>query len=178
MSRIGKKPVLIPAGVTVEEKGNEVIVSGPKGKLNQALPAGVTVEIDAQELRVIAQDESRKARAFQGLARSLIANMVTGVSEGISKSLEISGLGYRADVEGNVLTLNVGYSHPIRYELPENVSAEVDKTNMVTIRGIDKQVVGQVAAEIRSLRKPEPYKGKGIRYTTERVRRKAGKTGV
>jgi large subunit ribosomal protein L6 len=178
MSRIGKKPIPIPSGVEVAKKDNAITISGPLGNLTQGLPPGTSVDVEEGEIRVKIDGESRKARAFHGLARSLLANMVIGVSEGVSKVLDINGIGYRADVEGNVLVLNVGYSHPIRYELPENVSAEVDKNNQVTIKGVDKQVIGQVAAEIRSLRKPEPYKGKGIKYAGERLRRKAGKTGI
>ncbi len=178
MSRIGKKPIPIPSGVEISKKDNEVTISGPLGSLTQALPPGVSVDVEEGEIKIKIDGESRKARAFHGLARSLVANMVLGVSEGVSKVLDIIGIGYRADMDGNVLVLNVGYSHPIRYELPENVSAEVDKNNQVTIKGIDKQVIGQVAAEVRSLRSPEPYKGKGIRYAGEILRRKAGKTGI
>jgi large subunit ribosomal protein L6 len=178
MSRIGKKPIPIPSGVEVKKKDNEVTISGPLGSLTQVLPPGVSVEVEDGEIKIKTEGESRKVRAFQGLARSLVANMVRGVSEGVSKVLDISGIGYRAEMEGNVLVLNVGYSHPIRYDLPENVSAEVDKNNQITIKGIDKQVIGQVAAEVRGLRSPEPYKGKGIRYAGEFIRRKAGKTGI
>ncbi|MBN1880555.1 MAG: 50S ribosomal protein L6 [Deltaproteobacteria bacterium] len=178
MSRIGKKPIEIPSGVTVEVTGDVVKVSGPKGSLSQSFSNGVSIDVTDAHIEVKSADGSRKARSFQGLYRALIANMVQGVSEGISKTLEINGLGYRAEVEGNNLTLNVGYSHPVKYELPEGISASVDKNTVITVSGIDKQLVGQVASEIRSIRKPEPYKGKGIRYLNEHIKRKAGKTGV
>lgn len=175
MSRVGKKPITLPSGVTITPGDGEIAVTGPKGTVNQSIPQGVTVDVKDGEVRVTIKGESRKARSFQGLVRSLVNNMVIGVSEGIHKVLEINGLGYKAEVEGNILVLNLGYSHPIRYEIPEGISVEVDKNNLVTIRGIDKQLVGQVAAEVRNMKKPEPYKGKGIRYVDERVRRKAGK---
>jgi large subunit ribosomal protein L6 len=178
MSRIGKKPITIPPGVTVDIQGRDVKVTGPKGTLAWTLVPGVKVEITGGELSVLAEDQLRKARSFQGLSRSLINNMVIGVSEGISKVLEISGLGYRAELDGNALVLNVGFSHPIRFALPEGIKASVEKNTIVTISGIDKQKVGQVAADIRELRKPEPYKGKGIRYAGEKIRRKAGKAGA
>jgi len=178
MSRIGKKPIEIPSGVTVEVTGDVVKVSGPKGSLSQGYSNGVSIEVKDTQIEVTSADGSRKARSFQGLYRALISNMVQGVSEGISKTLEINGLGYRAEVEENNLVLNVGYSHPVRYELPEGISASVEKNTVITVTGIDKQLVGQVASEIRSIRKPEPYKGKGIRYANEQIKRKAGKTGV
>jgi len=178
MSRIGKKPIEIPSGVTVEVTGSVVKVSGPKGSLSQDFSNGVSIAVKDAAVEVESADGSRKARSFQGLYRALIGNMVQGVSEGISKTLEINGLGYRAEVEGNTLVLNVGYSHPVRYDLPEGISAAVDKNTVITVTGIDKQLVGQVASEIRSIRKPEPYKGKGIKYENEHIKRKAGKTGV
>lgn len=178
MSRIGKKPIEIPSGVTVEVTGDVVKVSGPKGSLSQDFSNGVSIDVTDTAIEVKSADGSRKARSFQGLYRALIGNMVQGVSEGVSKTLEINGLGYRAEVEGNILTLNVGYSHPVKFDLPEGISAAVDKNTIITITGIDKQLVGQVASEIRSIRKPEPYKGKGIKYENEHIKRKAGKTGA
>lgn len=178
MSRIGKKPIEIPSGVTVEVTGDAIKVSGPKGSLSQDFSNGVSIDVTDTAIEVKSADGSRKARSFQGLYRALIGNMVQGVSEGVSKTLEINGLGYRAEVEGNTLTLNVGYSHPVKYDLPEGISAAVEKNNIITVTGIDKQLVGQVASEIRSIRKPEPYKGKGIKYENEHIKRKAGKTGA
>jgi len=178
MSRIGKKPIEIPSGVTVEVTGDVIKVSGPKGSLSQKFSKGVSIEVTDTRIEVKSADGSRKARSFQGLYRALVSNMVQGVSESISKTLEINGLGYRAEVEGSTLVLNVGYSHPVRYELPEGISASVEKNTVITVTGIDKQLVGQVASEIRSIRKPEPYKGKGIKYANEQIKRKAGKTGV
>jgi large subunit ribosomal protein L6 len=178
MSRVGKKPIEIPSGVTVEVTEDVVTVSGPKGSLSQNFSNGVAIDVADNNIEVKSADGSRKARSFQGLYRALINNMVQGVSQGISKTLEINGLGYRAEMEGNTLVLNVGYSHPARYELPEGISASVEKNTTITVTGIDKQLVGQVASEIRSIRKPEPYKGKGIKYENEQIKRKAGKTGV
>jgi large subunit ribosomal protein L6 len=178
MSRIGKKPITIPPGVTVDIQGRDVKVTGPKGTLAWTLVPGVKVEVSGGELSVLTADGSRKARSFQGLSRSLINNMVVGVSTGISKVLEISGLGYRAELDGDAVVLNVGFSHPIRFPLPEGIKASIEKNTIVTISGIDKQKVGQVAADIRALREPEPYKGKGIRYAGEKIRRKAGKAGA
>lgn len=178
MSRIGKKPITIPSGVKIEVSGPEVTVTGPKGSLTQALVPGIKLEIKEGELSVVAENESRKARSYQGLTRSLVANMVQGVSEGIKKVLEINGLGYKAELEGDTLVLNLGYSHPVRFALPDGISAAIEKNTIVTLSGIDKQQVGQVAANIRAIRKPEPYKGKGIRYANEKIRRKAGKAGA
>ncbi len=178
MSRIGKKPITIPSGVTIEVSGSDVTVTGPKGSLKQAVVSGIKVEIHENELSVIAENQSRKVRSFQGLTRSLLANMIQGVSEGVKKVLEISGLGYKAELDGNTLVLNVGYSHAVRFDLPEGITAAIEKNTVVTLSGIDKQMVGQVAANIRAVRKPEPYKGKGIRYANEKIRRKAGKAGA
>jgi large subunit ribosomal protein L6 len=178
MSRIGKKPITIPSGVKIEVSGSDVTITGPKGSLKQAVISGIKVEIHENELSVITENPSRKARSFQGLTRSLLANMIQGVSEGIKKVLEISGLGYKAELDGNTLVLNVGYSHAVRYDLPEGITAAIEKNTVVTLSGIDKQMVGQVAANIRAVRKPEPYKGKGIRYANEKIRRKAGKAGA
>ena len=177
MSRIGKKPITIPSGVKIEVSGTDVTVTGPKGSLTQAIVGGIKLDIKENELSVIADNQSRKARSFQGLTRSLLANMVQGVSEGIKKVLEISGLGYKAEMDGSTLVLNVGYSHPVRFALPEGITAAIEKNTIITLSGIDKQRVGQVAANIRAIRRPEPYKGKGIRYANEKIRRKAGKAG-
>jgi large subunit ribosomal protein L6 len=178
MSRIGKKPIEIPSGVKIEVSGRDVTVAGPKGSLTQAVVPGVKIEVNGNELLVLSENQSRKARSFQGLTRSLLANMVLGVSEGIKKVLEISGLGYKAELDGNTLVLNVGYSHAVRFALPEGIAASIEKNTIVTLSGIDKQKVGQVAANIRSIRRPEPYKGKGIRYAGEKIKRKAGKAGA
>lgn len=178
MSRIGKKPIPIPEGVKVDIKDGEVTVTGPKGSLKQSITEGVVVKMEDNDLVVTSENDTRRTRAFQGLVRSLLSNMVAGVSQGIEKTLEINGLGYRADVEGKTLVLNIGYSQPVRFQLPEGIEAKVDKNTVVTIQGIDKQLVGQVAADIRNFRKPEPYKGKGIKYIDEKIRRKAGKTGA
>ena len=177
MSRIGKKPVQLPSEVTVELKDGVVTVTGPKGSLAQKLPPDISVVVENSVANVTIERESKRARAFQGLARSLLANMVTGVSTGISKGLEIIGIGYRAEIDGRVLVLNLGYSHPVRYQLPEGITAEIEKNTLITIRGIDKRLIGQVAAEIRRVRGAEPYKGKGIRYAGEQIKRKAGKSG-
>ena len=180
MSRIGKQPVVIPNGVTVTTSGNNLIVKGPKGELKLLLNSLVTVEIDENEIRVSRDGEEREKRAMHGLFRTLIQNMVTGVTEGYSKRLEVNGVGYRFNISGKKLTLNLGYSHPIDYLAPEGIEFKTDeeKKNVLIISGIDKQKVGQVAAEIRSFRKPEPYKGKGIKYEDEYIRRKAGKTAA
>jgi len=178
MSRIGKKPIVIPSGVKIEISGPDVTVTGPKGSLKQTIVAGLNIQVNGNELLVLTENQSRKARSFQGLTRSLLANMVQGVSEGVKKVLEISGLGYKAELDGSTLVLNLGYSHPVRFSLPEGITASVEKNTIVTISGIDKQKIGQVAANIRATRKPEPYKGKGIRYSGEKIRRKAGKAGA
>jgi large subunit ribosomal protein L6 len=177
MSRIGKKPVPIPEGVSVEV-GQEVLVRGPKGELKYAPPPGIRVWVEDGALRVGREGETRNLRALHGLARSVLANMVEGVSRGFEKTLEIVGVGYRATLrsEGE-LELSLGFSHPVVVRAPEGVSFEVPGPNRVVVRGADKQLVGQVAAEIRRLRPPEPYKGKGVRYLGEQVRRKAGKAG-
>lgn len=178
MSRIGKKPISIPSGVKVALANAEITVQGPKGNLKRVLPANVKVEVDADLVRVCSPENPREKTALQGLTRSLIANMVEGVSNGFQKALEINGVGYRAELKGNVLNMALGYSHPINYPLPAGISAEVDnKTNKIVVSGIDKELVGATAAKIRSFREPEPYKGKGIKYADERIVRKAGKAG-
>jgi large subunit ribosomal protein L6 len=176
MSRIGKQPITLPDGVSLELVGQKAKVTGPQGTLELAMPPGAKVEVEEKTVTV-RPGRHPQAGATYGLARTLIANMVKGVSEGFNKSLEINGVGYRAAVAGNNVTLQLGFSHPIEFPLPEGISAKIEK-NVLTISGADKYLVGQVAADIRSLRKPEPYKGKGIRYTDEHVRRKAGKTAV
>jgi large subunit ribosomal protein L6 len=178
MSRIGKKPVPIPSGVKVAVVGQTVEVQGPKGALSHTVPASLTVEVGDGHLLVRRAGESRTARALHGLTRSLLANMVLGVKEGFEKKLEIIGIGYRAQLAGRALTLTLGYSHPVIYQIPEGIQVEVDRQTQITVRGYDKAAVGQVAAEIRAFRKPDPYKGKGIKYSNEVIRRKVGKAGA
>lgn len=179
MSRIGKQPIAIPAGVTVTRMDDgTILVKGPKGELSYKAPELVKVEITENEILVTREGEEREKRALHGLVRTLLNNMVVGVTEGYSKRLEINGVGYRAQIQGNKLVLSLGYSHPIEYPQPEGITFQMDdnKKNVLIVSGIDKQQVGQVSAEIRAFRKPEPYKGKGIKYEDERIRRKAGKT--
>ena len=176
MSRIGKQPVAIPSGVDISLAGNTLTVKGPKGTLTQTVHPDVTITIADSEVVVTRPNDERENRALHGLFRSLIANMVVGVTEGYTRRLEIVGVGYRAALRGsNGLTLQMGFSHPVEFNAPEGVSFEVPTPTRITINGIDKQAVGQVAANIRKIRKPEPYKGKGIRYEGELVRRKSGK---
>lgn len=177
MSRIGKKPIQIPGGVTVDLKSDRISVKGPKGQLERSIPETVLVSMEAETINVAPVESVRRNTAMQGLYRSLIANMVDGVSTGFSKILEINGVGYRADVKGSVLNLALGYSHPVEYQLPDGITVDVEKQTRLTVNGIDKELVGATAAKIRSFREPEPYKGKGIKYADERILRKAGKTG-
>ncbi len=177
MSRIGIQPIEIPAGVKVEQSGTNVKVSGSKGILELTVRDEVSVVLADNVINVKRTDDTREARSLHGLTRSLVANMVKGVSEGFEKKLEIIGVGYRAEVSGSTLNLALGFSHPINYALPDGIKAAVEKQTLVTISGVDKQLVGQVAAEIRSFRPPEPYKGKGVKYDNETIRRKAGKAG-
>ncbi|MCL6433105.1 MAG: 50S ribosomal protein L6 [Leptolyngbyaceae cyanobacterium HOT.MB2.61] len=177
MSRIGKRPINIPNKVTVTIDGQSVTVKGPKGELSRVLPGEVVVSQDGETLLVKRRDDSRTARQRHGLCRTLVANMVEGVSQGFQKRLEIQGVGYRAQVQGRNLTLNMGYSHPVQIEPPEGIQFAVENNVNVIVSGIDKEVVGNTAAQIRAVRPPEPYKGKGIRYAGEFVRRKAGKAG-
>ena len=177
MSRIGKQPVVVPEKVQVALDGANINVKGPKGELSFEHHPGVTVAQEGTEIIVKPVDDSNKNRALWGLTRTLIFNMVTGVTDGFEKGLEFNGVGYKAAVSGSTLTLNLGYSHPINYELPEGVSAKVEK-NTITVSGINKELVGFAAAKIRSFRPPEPYKGKGIKYSDEVIIRKAGKTGA
>jgi len=177
MSRIGKQPITVPGGVEVTIDGGKVRVKGPKGQLEYALVGDVAVARDGDVLNVTRADDQRQNRSLHGLQRTLISNMVVGVSEGFVKELEIIGVGYRAQAQGpDAIELAVGYSHPVRVQAPEGITFEVPQPTRIVVRGHDKQLVGQVAADIRKIRKPEPYKGKGIRYVGERVRRKAGKS--
>lgn len=178
MSRIGNMPVSIPDKVKVEFKPGFLKVEGPKGSLEQEVKKGIEVELQDSVAIVKRSSELKTVRALHGLYRKLLSNMVTGVSEGFSKVLLISGVGYRAEVQGSELVLNLGYSNPIEYLIPDDIQIEVEGNNKVKVSGIDRQRVGQVSAEIRSLRPPEPYKGKGIKYEDEAVRRKIGKAGV
>lgn len=175
MSRIGKKPIPIPQGVRVAIEGNTVQVNGPKGRLSQTLPVGVSVTADGSVLTVARSSDNRSVRALHGLMRSLLANMVHGVKDGFERKLEIVGIGYRAQLAGQNLQLALGYSHPVIFPLPEGVQAEVEKQVSITLRGADKALLGQTAAKLRALRKPDPYKGKGIKYAGEYIRRKVGK---
>jgi large subunit ribosomal protein L6 len=174
MSRIGKKPIAIPSGVKVALAGGLITVQGPNGSLKRSVSEGVNVVVEADQVLVQCQDTDR---SLQGLTRTLISNMVEGVTKGFSRVLEINGVGYRAELKGSTLNLALGYSHPVEYPLPQGIVAEVEKQTKITIKGIDKEVVGATAAKIRSFREPEPYKGKGIKYAEERILRKAGKTG-
>jgi large subunit ribosomal protein L6 len=176
MSRIGKNPIAVPAAVTVTLSSNDVEVAGPKGTMTRTVPSGITVTRDGDVLSVARASDEREHRSLHGLTRTLIANMVTGVTDGWSKELEIQGVGYRCAAKGpGSLELALGYSHPVHYDAPEGVTFEVPSPTRIIVRGADKEVVGQVAASIRKLRKPEPYKGKGVRYVDEKVLRKAGK---
>lgn len=176
MSRIGKKPIAIPSGVKVALSGTTISVQGPKGNLSRVLTDQVNVAVEGEQVLVQASANDG-GTALQGLTRTLVANMVEGVTKGFERVLEINGVGYRADLKGDVLNLALGYSHPIEYPLPAGISAEVEKQTKITVKGIDKELVGATAAKIRSFREPEPYKGKGIKYADERIVRKAGKTG-
>ena len=178
MSRIGKAPITVPSGVDVSIAGSSITVKGPKGELTRELPEQITVSLDDGVLTVERVNDERKSRALHGLVRSLIANMVTGVSEGFRKELDIVGVGYRAAAKGSSeLELSLGFSHPVLVKAPAGIEFNVPQPTRIEVLGIDKQLVGQVAADIRAWRKPEPYKGKGIRYVDEYVRRKAGKAG-
>jgi len=176
MSRIGKMPVVVPAGVEIKQANGALSVKGPKGALELVVHPDMNVVIDGSEVRVERPSDSKEHRSLHGLTRSLISNMVAGVTEGFAKTLEIVGVGYRADIKGSGITLTLGYSHTIEYEPLDGVSLECPNQTTIVVNGIDKQKVGQTAADIRSFRPPEPYKGKGIRYQGEHVRRKAGKT--
>lgn len=175
MSRIGYAPITIPEGVTVEIDGRKILVKGEKGELSHTIPGQITIEQKDNEIRVDRKRNAKAVKSLHGLTRALIANMIVGVTKGYDKTLEFVGTGYRVKKQGNKLTISVGYSHDIEYEQPEGITLDIEGNNIIKIQGIDKQQVGQVAAEIRKIRPPEPYKGKGIRYQGEHVRRKAGK---
>ena len=178
MSRIGRMPIAIQAGVTVDvAENNKVTVKGPKGTLERVLPEEMTIKVEGSEVVVTRPNDLKKMKSLHGLTRTLIANMVKGVTDGYEKVLEINGVGYRAQKQGKKLVLSLGYSHPVEMEDPEGLETVVEGTNKITVKGIDKEKVGQFAAEIRDKRRPEPYKGKGIKYADEVIRRKVGKTG-
>ena len=178
MSRIGKKPIPIPKGVTVKLGGDAVEVQGPKGKLRQPFPAGIVFAQNDGELVATLAREEGALRKFHGLARSLVANAVTGVTDGFKRELDIVGVGYRAELKGKQVHFALGYSHPVIFDIPNGIEIAVDKQTHITVTGVDRQLVGQVAANIRQLRKPDPYKQKGVRYAGERLKKKAGKTGA
>ena len=177
MSRIGKQPIEIPNGVKITVVDSVVKVEGPKGTLSRKVTDGVDLQVNNNQLNVVRSDDSIKSRSAHGLTRTLVNNMVVGVTKGFESALEITGVGYRAELKGDVLNLSLGYSHPINFKLPQGISVEVDKMTKVLVKGIDKELVGQTAAKIREFRGPEPYKGKGIRYADETILGKAGKTG-
>lgn len=176
MSRIGKMPIAIPAKVKVEVKGQKILVEGPKGKLNWELPSRTSVKVEGTTVNVSRAGEDAQSRALHGLSRALINNMVKGVSDGFVKKLEINGVGFKAAVAGKTITMSLGYSHPIIYDIPEQIKVTVDENTKITIEGPDKQLVGKVASELRSYYPPEPYKGKGVKYSDEKIIRKEGKT--
>lgn len=176
MSRIGKKPVAFPKNVKISQSAGIVKVEGPKGTLSSKLPEGINMVVGDGNLVIERKSDERIARSYHGLARTLIGNMVTGVSTGFAKNLEISGVGYRAELGGNTLKLALGFSSPVQYIIPKGIDVKVEKQTSIIVSGIDKQLVGRVAAEIRALKKPEPYKGKGIKYAGEYIKRKAGKS--
>lgn len=178
MSRVGKKPIELPSGVKVNIRGSEIEVSGSKGTLKRDIPPRVQIQVAEGVIQVIPADGGRQARSLQGLTRTLINNMVVGVTNGYSRQLEITGVGYRADLRSDTLHLSLGYSHPIEFKLPQGIEASVDKQNRITLSGIDKELLGLTAAKIRAFRRCEPYKGKGVRYSDEVVRRKVGKAGA
>jgi len=175
MSRIGRMPIALPKGVKVSSDSARIEVSGPKGHLAHTLPQGISITEEAEKVLVHRADDQRSSRALQGLTRSLLANMVTGVIQGFEKRLEVIGIGYRAEVQAKALKISLGFSHPVLFPIPEGIKVEVEKQTLITIKGIDKQQVGALAARLRSIKSPEPYKGKGIRYVGERVRKKVGK---
>ena len=179
MSRIGKQPIPLPKGVDISIAGDAITVKGPQGQLQVNVPLGISASVDDGTLNVSRANDEAQTRSYHGLVRALVANATTGVSEGWSKQLAIVGIGYRAESTGKSVIFNIGYSHPIDFAVPDGIEIDVDaKANLVTVNGFDRQQVGQIAAEIRGLRPPEPYKGKGIRYVDERVRTKAGKQGA
>lgn len=178
MSRVGKKIIELPAKTSIEYKDHNLVVKGEKGTLARTLHPAVDLAVEDNTISVTVNQDNRKTRSIQGLTRSLVANMVNGVSKGFERTLEINGIGYRAEMKGKSIVLNLGYSHPIDFPLPDGIGATVDKNSVIKLTGIDKEKVGQTAASIRKLRKPEPYKGKGVKYAEEYIQRKAGKTGT
>jgi large subunit ribosomal protein L6 len=178
MSRVGKKPILLPEKTNIDYKGKVVTVKGAKGTLTREVHPAIDLTIEDKNIVVTMAQDDRNTRALQGMTRSLVNNMVIGVSQGFERVLNINGIGYRAEMKGKSIVFNLGYSHPINFELPEGISATVDKNNDVKLSGIDKELLGRTAASIRQLRPPEPYKGKGIKYAEEYIQRKAGKTGT
>lgn len=178
MSRVGKKPIPLPGKTKITYKDRVITVQGEKGTLTRTVHPAIDLEVANDTIRVTMEQETRENRALQGLTRSLVANMVIGVNTGFKRVLEINGIGYRASVSGSTIVFNLGFSHPVNFDLPDGIAAEIDKNNTVTLSGINKELLGQTAASIRSLRPPEPYKGKGIKYAEEYIQRKAGKTGT
>ncbi|MBW2086156.1 MAG: 50S ribosomal protein L6 [Deltaproteobacteria bacterium] len=178
MSRVGKRPIEIPPGVTIDYQPPLITVKGEKATLTRSLSPKSILKIEERVINVLPSDTTRESRAIWGLTRSLVANMVQGVHAGFTKELEIIGVGYRADLRGNTLSLSLGYSHPIEFTLPEGITVTVDRQTRITLKGADKELVGLTAARLRALKKPEPYKGKGIKYVDEVIRRKVGKTGI
>ena len=178
MSRVGKKPIPIPEKTKITYQNKEITVEGEKGSLSRSLHPTVDLKIDKDTISVVIPSQDKQTRALQGLTRSLVANMVTGVNKGFERVLEINGIGYRADLQGTTIVFNLGYSNPVNFSLPEGIAASIDKNNVIRLSGIDKEKLGATAASIRSLRPPEPYKGKGIKYAEEYIQRKAGKTGT
>ncbi|WP_243369573.1 50S ribosomal protein L6 [Geotalea sp. SG265] len=177
MSRIGKLPIEIPKGVKISYTDSNLQVVGPKGTLSRTIMPGVSIEVTENSVSVSRDNDAIKSRSAHGLTRTLINNMVTGVTKGFETALEINGVGYRAELKGDVLNLSLGYSHPINFQLPKGITVEVDKMTKILVKGVDKELVGQTAAKIRDFRGPEPYKGKGVKYADETILRKAGKTG-
>lgn len=177
MSRIGKKPIPLPKGVKVQWEDGKVTVTGPQGKLDQVMPPRVLLEIDKEEIRVQPQDDTRLTRSYWGLARTLVANMVTGTSQGFTRVLELAGTGYKVEAKGQMLVFNVGYSKPVEFPLPKGITAQVEKATRLELKGFDKELLGQTTAVIRALRPPDAYKGKGIKNLGEVLRRKMGKAG-
>ena len=178
MSRVGKKPIPVPEKTSIKYQNRVIIVQGEKGALTREIHPAIDLQIEKDVIHVTMEKETRENKALQGLTRSLVANMVTGVSNGFERVLEINGIGYRAELKGSRIVFSLGYSQPIDFDLPEGISATVEKNNVVKLAGIDKELLGRTAASIRQLRPPEPYKGKGIKYAEEYIQRKAGKTGT
>jgi large subunit ribosomal protein L6 len=177
MSRVGKLPINIPKGVTATLVDGMITVKGPRGELKRTLNTNVSIEIDQAAIRILRQDDSIPSRSLHGLMRALVSNMITGVSEGFVKGMEIQGTGYRAEAQGSILNLSLGHSHPVRFVLPEGIKATVERQTIIRLEGIDKELLGQTAAKIRAFRPVEPYKGKGVRYSGEHIHRKVGKAG-